>query len=344
MRTFARFAAPALTLVLSAGVPARAQDQPGGVTSAPEQSGLPVISQQQVEAIPEGGTLTLPAGRFRVPPGGLIVDRQIVIEGANPGTNRLTTGTILTPTDDAPVITIRTDIGNITLRNLIVDAEGRARNGIVLHTSVKVAYISLDNVSVWRAAGDGISIEAAPGGSAVNGLVLRECYSHHNAGCGIVLAHLMMPRIYGGFLSSNMGDGVRLVHCAAARVRDVSFESNGRGRGDGPPDAGFHNAGLAVAQLRLIGGHDHVVDGCVFENFAGPESGVAILVDGAQGTNVNACAFTNADSLGAATGVSYREGAHDNWLGTCTWNRVPDRWEMLQGSAVDVRKTQSVRN
>jgi len=41
--------------------------------------------------------LTLPAGRFRVPPGGLVIDKQITIQGANPGRNRLTSGTIPGP-------------------------------------------------------------------------------------------------------------------------------------------------------------------------------------------------------------------------------------------------------
>lgn len=299
--------------------------------SARARDAVEPLAQRTVDALADGAVLTLPAGRFRVPPGGLLIDRQITIQGANPGRNRLTSGTILLASDTSTVIRIVHEIGNITLRDLIVNADAKAANGIRMIARERPASITLDRVTVWHATADGIRLAAEPGGS-INNLLLRDCVSNGHGRDGLSVTGCAFPRIEGGYYAANGRSGVRIERCDSARLRDVYFEVNGR-----------DSTGAESAELVLRGGFNHIVDGCAFEDFGGHgDRHAGVRVAGARGVRIDGCVFINRAGLESGTGIVFEAHSRENRIGLCTWRNVATRWRMRDGSEAERSATQAV--
>jgi hypothetical protein len=247
----------------------------------------------------DGEVVAIAPGEYALPPEGLQVRKAITLIGANPSPNRIRYGTRLRPAvENGYGIVVAPEDGNVTIANLTISPERQQpasvmpRAGILVAPEHTVAAITLSRCTVWHMGGSGIHVQASSG--TVDSLVIQECMCCGNASHGAYLKAVPYPRILGGYFSVNARSGLVLDQCTFARVRDVAFQANQRAATDP----------VHEPELYLRGGAAHVIEACVFEDFAqyGP-SRTAIVAEDCHGGSIARCLFQNPQPGGTAIRV-----------------------------------------
>jgi parallel beta helix pectate lyase-like protein len=237
----------------------------------------------------DGEVVAIAPGEYALPSEGLQVRTAITLIGANPAPNRIRSGTRLRPAvENGYGIVVTPEDGNVTIANLTISPDRQQpasvmpRAGILVASDHTIADITLSRCTVWHMGGSGIHVQASSG--SVNALVIEGCVCCGNSSHGAFLKGVPYPRIAGGYFAANARSGLVLDQCTFARVRDVAFEANQRQATDP----------VHEPELYLRGGYAHVVDACVFEDFAqhGP-SRTAIVAEDCHGGSIAHCLFQN---------------------------------------------------
>jgi hypothetical protein len=186
------------------------------------------------------------------------------------------------------------------------------RAGILIAPDHTVSVITISGCTVWHMGGSGIHVQSTAG--TVDSLMLEECMCCGNGVHGAYLKGVPYPRIIGGYFSVNARCGVVLDQCGFARLRDIAFEANQKQATDPAHEP----------ELYLRGGPAHVIDACVFEDFAqyGP-SRTAIVAEDCSGGAIARCFFNNPDP-GGGTAVAVLPASQGLAVESNTLHRVPE--------------------
>jgi hypothetical protein len=228
-------------------------------------------------ALDAGGTVSLPAGTYRI--GATLV---LSVEGAtlvgpaaprNPRGPNFPGAAVLRA--DAGIDLIRISAGGVRLDSLVLDGGGSGRHGVVLHNGFRAR---VQSCMVRRFQGDGIRLDTAAGpstgnnnlavidsticaqnarGIAVptpqrdnNGLALHNCECGANSSHGILYKGEGLVLI-GGIMSHNGGYGIQLSepgdsgYTRGCLIAHPWVEGNTQG--------GVYSAGRSVRSLILLG-------------------------------------------------------------------------------------------
>ena len=243
--------------------------RPGMVTLAPTAD-----LQAAVDSTSVGATLRLGPGIYRVPDGGLVLSRPIMIEGETVHADDFTGGTVLKPfADDAagqPIIVLRggpsSTPTSYRLHDLTLEGGCRGHRdrsyGITLvqDTLTRTVQLEFYRVQAHGCGDDGFHLQGHDGGAgAIVQLVMNECLSSYNWGDGLYLSYASVARVENSGFSLNLHRGACVVGSGIG-FENTFFESNGRARRE---DINKD------AQLYGTGCHPFTVDQCHFENFDG---------------------------------------------------------------------------
>jgi hypothetical protein len=253
---------------------------------------------------PEGGTVFLPAGQWRVPTGGLRVRKPVELYGER--------GTVLRPfngsVNDEPVIVIDAtglpsgaEISMVSIHDLAIvnDTPLQARlpnsHGIETRSAAttKVTNLDISNVTIVGMGGDGIHIVGANGGAgAVVFARLRAIQSISNQGCGYVIKAATVVVCESCYANANGLHGY-LIHEAGASPLGCGAENNCL---SGVDADGFYSYSEQYgAQVRLKTAYPCVVMNPHIENFSteGHYSRRGLILENSPGCQIIGGLFVN---------------------------------------------------
>jgi hypothetical protein len=294
--------------------------------------------QAAVDACPSGGTLFIPAGRHRVPAGGLVISKPIAVRG-EPGTHLVAHAAAARE----PVIRIETggaELSGVQLFDLKLEDDVRPDSlrpgnyGVQCNITApggKVSELLLERVTAINLGDDGFHLHGLGSGDRVFVFVmLRNVNATLCRGAGFHLQVAAMVSFSDCYFNSNDGCGVEAEQAEVA-FSGCAFENNCHS-----PTMDRRWGG----QVYLRGCSQNRFEACHWEQFATPaqpRNKRALTLLGADCSTVSNCTFTNAveDPDPGARGIYC---THGDAPGRMALVILPNRFDNVR-TAIEIDST-----
>lgn len=304
-RDWALIAVPIRPKVQLASISQSGGASSSGVVDARNYADL----QAAADDVAPGGTLFIPNGDYVVPSGGLVIRKQMTIQGET-GTNLFA----YSATTNQPVIKIapggvvltRVTLRDLTLQNATLPSSPVSGNyGLLCDVPTdgsKIGNLTLERVFVRYMGDDGIHLSAyATSDSYFVFVALRDCQSFVNRGRGMFASYANLLKSDGSYFVGNDLDGFRGENC------ELEFHSSGFENNCLTSDTGRLSATLN-GQLSLKSCPMSVVSGCHVERFTTSDQPVSkrgIVIEGGSCATIQSTVFVG-DSDSETSDTSQR--------------------------------------